>query len=403
MSKVKDLRFKACSLIFAIFILLSAVHCLLLAANAKAEDYAVAQGYAHIFNNNISVYTGVFALNKDVNLDTSLYFKVTGDSIQGVATTDVSSGASSVTYSTSSDSSISDFRKEVTAGVSRKLGDIADVEFYYDYSEEKDYISTTPSITLKKELFEKNTSLILGYSNNADEIKGRFMDETKGKNTDNYYLGVAQVISPYTIAQIGYSASRVSGFTSEGIRLVPVDGATKASCVSESATCVEEAFPDSRTRNAYMLGVNHFFPQNRFGDGYWGLLSLMNKSSIKLFLRYYTDDWGVSSHTEEIEYNKYLTEETVFKLNFRYYNQSKANFVKDAYAASDKYKVSSPQLVKFNSQLAGAKIIHTIKNTSKGSILSFMEDGSVEAKYEFYIQSINVNAHIIMLALRFVF
>ena len=49
--------------------------------NASAEDYSKVEGYIHSFNNNVSVYSGVFALKKDVDLDTSVYFKYNIDLI----------------------------------------------------------------------------------------------------------------------------------------------------------------------------------------------------------------------------------------------------------------------------------------------------------------------------------
>lgn len=46
---------------------------------ARGEDYVTAQGYIHSFNNNLSVDTGVFALNKDLSLDADAYLKYTVD------------------------------------------------------------------------------------------------------------------------------------------------------------------------------------------------------------------------------------------------------------------------------------------------------------------------------------
>jgi hypothetical protein len=52
-----------------------------LAGSALAEDYAAIQGYLHSFDNGVSVYSGVFALNKDVSLNTTVSFKYAIDLI----------------------------------------------------------------------------------------------------------------------------------------------------------------------------------------------------------------------------------------------------------------------------------------------------------------------------------
>lgn len=357
------------------------------ASSASAEDYARAQTYIHNFNNNNKVLTAVFALNKDINLDTNTYFKYTVDIINpkfeseenehGTATTTTTSGASTA----AGGGGAKDVRNEITAGVTHNFNNIAGVELYYDYSKENDYTSHTPSLTLKKDLFEKNTTMTMSYSRNIDKVYGKFMNGEQGRNTGNYFFGITQVLSPLTIAQLGYSRSNVTGFNSDGVRLVPLNGISPSSCTDRSASCVDEAFPDNRKRDAVVFGINQYFPN-----------SIIDRSSVKFTYLYYNDDWNIASNTEEIEYNEYITEDTIFRVNFRYYEQTKANFVKDTYISSDQYKSSSPQFSGFNSQLFGLKLTN-----------NFLREGSFEGKYEYYSQSINTYAHIFMFTLRMTF
>ncbi len=120
----------------------------------------------------------------------------------------------------------------------------------------------------------------------------------------------------------------------------------------------------------------------------------MEKSAIRLTLRYYTDDWNIHSHTEEAEYYMYLSGQDILRLNLRYYDQSKAYFVKGAYTSPDLYKSSSPQIEAFNSQVVGVKLTHALED---------FPGGSIEGKYEYYTQSINVHANIFMSGVRFTF
>ncbi|MBI5038664.1 MAG: DUF3570 domain-containing protein [Nitrospirae bacterium] len=382
---------------------------------AAAENYATDQFYIHSFDNNVTVYTNVFSLNKDLNLETSVNFKYTVDlinpslfeggggggteagrlAIDKVVAKVAAISSASTAASGSGSSSGGDTRNELTAGISHNFGNLITVDAYYDYSSESDYTSQTPAITFKKELFEKNTTLTAGYSRNMDRVDGQFMGGAQDRNTNNFYAGITQLFSPVTIGQIGYSRNQSTGFQSEGVRLVPVDGALASSCTAESVTCVDEVFPDSRTRYAYLAGVSHYFIE--------GLNGLLDRSSIKLNLRYYHDDWDITSYTGEVEYNKYLSEELFFRFSYRYYTQSKAFFIKDAYLSSDLYKSSSPQLFKLDSNLAGFKLTYLFKDSPAIDDFFGLQLHSLEGKYEYYTESIGVTAHSVMAGVKFLF
>jgi hypothetical protein len=382
-----------------------------ISANASAEDYGVAQSYLHSFNNNVTVYTEVFALNKDISLDTSVNFKYTVDFINpqfdsgGAAENGGkgNSGSQKVAAVSSASSAASgggggansDIRNELTAGFTHNFNNLVSAEVYYDYSKEKDYTSNTPIIALKKDLFEKNTTLTFSYSRNMDQIYGRFMDNLQTRTTDNYFFGITQLLSPVTFAQLGYSGSRASGYMAEGTRLVPISPTTAAQCTDKVAgSCEEEIFPNTRSRNAAIVGLNHYFDSG-----------LMDRSAVKLSYRYYKDDWDIVSHTEDVEYDKYLTDEDLIGLNLRYYRQTGAFFVKDIYTANDLYRSSSQQLQALNSEMVGVKFVHTFKIPSYRSQdrSDGIQLGSAEIRYEYYTESIHVTGHTVMLGLRFKF
>lgn len=376
------------------------------AAISRAEDYAIAQSYIHSFNNGITVYTELFALNKDFNLNTSGYVKYNIDLINpsfggeggegggGDSLTNNNSRAVAAVSGASSAASNGggrDARHDLLAGVTHNFNNIVGVEAYLDYSKEKDYTSKTPTLTLKKDLFDKNTTVTLGYSRNMDTISGAFMNGSHDRTTDNYFAGVTQLLSPNTAAQIGYSRTNSRGFESEGIRLVPIGGVAASTCTAQSATCEYENFPGKRNRNAYLAGMNHYFSNPRFG--------LLDRASVHFQYRYYKDSWDIRSNTAEIEYYKYFSDEWLMRLDYRYYTQSKAFFHKDAPVATDEFKSASPQIKGFNANLAGAKLIYNFKDAKKDTS-AWIKNGSIEGKYEFYTESISVNAHIFMAGLR---
>lgn len=385
--------------VLAVFVLMA-----LFISPAYAEDYAVAQTYWHGFNNGIDVYSGVFALNRDFSLNTSSYVKYTvdlinpsfgegggggGDSLAKGKVAAVSGASSAVT---AGGSGSKDTRHDITAGITHNFDNIMGVEAYYDFSSEKDYTSRTPTVTLKKDLFDKNTTFTAGYSRNMDSISGQFIGGTRTRNTNNYFVGVTQVLSPVTVAQLGYSRNESKGYESEGIRLVPLNSTAASACTAKSAACVDEAFPSKRSRNAYLFGINHYFKD--------GPTAVFDRSSFKLTMRYYKDNWDIKSYMAEVEYYKYLTEQTVLRLDYRFYDQTKAYFVKNTYTGAEEFKSASKQLEKFNSHLAGVKLTHNFRNDDNypGFRLA-----AVEGKYEYYTESIKVAAHVLMAGLRFNF
>lgn len=380
--------------IFLIYLLL-----IFAVSPVHAEDYAVAQTYIHSFSNNIAVYTGVFALNKEVSLNTTVYVKYTVDMInpsifegegsgggEGAGKRRADTGLAAISGAStaaSGSNAASDTRNNLTAALTHNFDNIVTVEAGYDYSAEKDYISSTPGITLKKELFQKNSTLTLGYSKNMDRVHGKYMPSTEKKSTNNYYIGLTQIISPKTVAQIGYSRNGITGFMGEGNRLVPADGVAASSCTDATILhCEREKFPGTRSREAYLLGVNHYFLH--------GILYYSAPSSLRLSLRYYKDDWDVSSYTEEAEYYQYLPDQNLLRLDFRNYQQAKAYFVKSAYSSTDTFLTASPQLDKQNTYLLGIKLTHTLDDDPD---YGFFAKGLLEGGYEFYTQSTKVSAH----------
>lgn len=388
---------------------------------AAGEDYVTAQQYIHAFNNNITVLSTVFALNRDFTLDTSTYAKYTVDLVRpglfeddddndddegGGGGGDAVSGASGAASGVGNDT-----RHEVTVGVTHNLRNLFGVELYYDYSKERDFTSSTPTVTLKKELFKKNTTLTFGYSRNMDTISGKFLAADESRRTNNYYLGITQVLTPLTVVQGGYSHVSSEGFLSEGVRIVPVDGVAASTCTAESATCVDEAFPGSRTRRAYILGINHYLKGQADGDDTSSSLMasllgpLYGRASIKTTFRYYTDDWDIKSYTGEVEYYKYLSERNLLRVNYRFYTQGEPFFFKESYLSTDEFKSSSPQHRNLTTHLGGVKLSHTLEGRiGVGPYdLGPLPKGTVEGKYELFGESSGALAHVAMVSCRLLF
>ena len=376
---------------------------------AKAENYGAVQSYVHSFNNNVRVFSEVFALNHDLSLETSVYGKYTVDFInpklgegegEGDHSFTQNSGARAVAAIAAASSAVSsggggrDTRQEIVGGITHNFNNIVTADLGIYYSHESDYSSTAPSISLKKDLFNKNTTLSLAYSRNFDMIHGQYMNGYQYKKVDNFFGGITQVLSRYTVAQVGYQRTNTSGYLSEGVRLVPLQGVLQSSCTGVSNTCAEEVFPNNRFRDAFILGISQYLDL----PGTY----VLDRASIKLTGRKYKDSWGVQSYTGEIEYNKYILDDLVMTLNYRHYEQSRAKFDQENYMGTEQFLSASPQLKRFKTDLAELKFRYSLKDNPYTSSDSFKID-SVEGKYAFYNESTDVSANIFMVAIRMAF
>ena len=182
--------------------------------NASAEDYSKVEGYIHSFNNNVSVYSGVFALKKDVDLDTSVYFKYNidlispdtgggdgggggGDDDEGEDDALIKSSGfrrirASSAVSSAGGSSATDTRHALTLGASRNFNNIIGQRPTW-ITARNPITGRSPRPLRSKDFFEKNTTLTLGYSRNMDTVSGRFMESAE-QDRRQLFAGVTQVL-----------------------------------------------------------------------------------------------------------------------------------------------------------------------------------------------------------------
>ena len=97
-----------------------------------------------------------------------------------------------------------------------------------------------------------------------------------------------------------------------------------------------EKYPKTRTGHVLALkGVQYIDEDNAFNYGY----------------RYYTDDWGIDSHTFNLEWLHDINDKLMIGARGRYYTQSAADFTKaiGTYQNSDSYLVSDYRMSAFSS------------------------------------------------------
>lgn len=279
-------------------------------------------------------------------------------------------------------------RGQVIVGIQQGVLENATLALTYYRSQEVDYRSNAAVLTYSQELNDKNTTITLRGQYNADLV-GKILENgdlvNQRKKTSTGSLNVSQVLSPNTVLDFSYDFVVHKGFLSDPYRQVRVYDALGAS------TLVDEVHPDYRVRHAGALRMSQFI--------------VPIKASFIASYRYYFDTWKVRSHTAEVKFNKYIFNDLIFGVDYRYYTQTQASFYADRYVqpnlATD-YRTSDYKLKPFSSNNFGFSLTYLLRGLAKGNAdLEFLRDSAIELMYFRYFNDMDFSANIIQATVKF--
>lgn len=280
--------------------------------------------------------------------------------------------------------------------------DDATLAFSGGISDEPDFLSNFGSINLSHELNNKLTTLSIGYngssnqiSRSTDHVHGSGTEHTHGGNDSPNYpklnetsyfnginLGLSQILSKNTLFQSTAGYTNQSGYLSNPYKYVYIRGEVTAEEYYEieqastgapfdwnSVTQLEmvgielfrEARPDQRNLFSLSNRINHYIPEL--------------DATAHADYRFFTDDWGVNSHTLELKWFQSLPNGFTVTPSFRYYTQSQADFFAPYFLAprADGYYTSDFRMADFGAVSGGVTFS---KQFSKGITL--------DAGFEYY-------------------
>ncbi len=207
----------------------------------------------------------------------------------------------------------------------------------YYVSKESDYFAQMVSFGYNRGFRGDNLNISVGGSYSWDSIKPLADSDTPGipdyRRTTHWDVAATQVLSKTTVLRAGAEFNRVTGLQEDPYRNVYVAG-----------TNVPENHPNERMRQDYFVGLSQY---------------IYNRSSIKLDYRFYSDDWGVTSHMVGVKLNQYVNDEFVFRYRYRYYAQLPSNFYRSEYVQPGGvggYQTADYRLSDFGAHLFGGQI-----------------------------------------------
>ncbi|MEE9432357.1 MAG: DUF3570 domain-containing protein [Melioribacteraceae bacterium] len=148
-----------------------------------------------------------------------------------------------------------------------------------------------------------------------------------------------------------------------------------------------ERLPDSRSKVPIGMRFNYFISENFVLNTYY---------------RYYFDDWGINSHTLNIEVPIKISETLTLYPTYRFYNQTASNYFApfEQNLSTEKYYTSDYDLSKFNSNQFGFGIKYTDIFTQNHLWLLGLKN--VSLNYNYYKRNSGLEAHIISLGVKFI-
>lgn len=146
----------------------------------------------------------------------------------------------------------------------------------------------------------------------------------------------------------------------------------------------QENLPNNRLKIPLGIRANYFL-----GDRF----------IIRTYYRFYTDNWGINSHTADIEIPVKITPFFSLSPFYRYYTQTAAKYFAPyaVHTIADAYYNSNYDLSKFSSNFYGAGI----RFAPPKGVFGLQHLSMLELRYGHYTKNIHMNSDIISLNIRY--
>jgi hypothetical protein len=146
----------------------------------------------------------------------------------------------------------------------------------------------------------------------------------------------------------------------------------------------QEKLPDTRLKIPVAVRASYFMGENVV---------------IRAYYRFYTDDWGIKSHTADIEVPVKLTSFFSISPFYRFYAQSAAKYFDGylAHSAEDEFYTSNYDLSKFTSNFMGMGLKYTPPN----GVFGLKHFHTLELRYGHYAKDNDMKADIISINIKY--
>jgi hypothetical protein len=165
--------------------------------------------------------------------------------------------------------------------------------------------------------------------------------------------GFTQVLTPTTVANVNYGITVMNGTLGNTWNSVPLANGTRGA----------ELLPTTRTRHALVARASQWLPWN---------------GALRLYYRFYADDWGIVAHSMEGELMQRLLPQLYIGAYYRFHTQTGARFFTTLAPMDWTLRVADSDLAPFDSSTVGGKIVLDLP-VSAGTVRALHFEVAVES------------------------
>jgi len=360
--------------------------------NAQAElmediEIDTAVLYYSESDGRVSLIEPVIKLKSELDEDEFFSLQIVFDALTGASPNGAQASSVSQTFTTPSgngsyttapnelplDDTFRDTRLAITASLEKPIDRLTKNIYTANFSKEFDWLSLGAGYTFSKDFNQRNTTFTAGAGltfDTIDPIGGTpvalslmsAQDKESDESRTSYDLmaGLTQVLSKKTITQLNLGISQSDGYHNDPFKIVSeIDSTTGL----PTTNYYYESRPVSRQRTTL----------------YWKTAHHLTEDVINFSYRFYTDDWGIDSHTLDLKYRFTLSDTDYLQPHIRYYTQTAADFYRHSLLDNEtsnlpEFVSADYRLGEFNTMTYGIKYGRSLgKNHDISGRIEFMQ------------------------------
>jgi hypothetical protein len=187
-------------------------------------------------------------------------------------------------------------------------------------------------------------------------------------------VSVTQVLTPTTVASLSYGVTVMEGTLGNTWNSVPLTTGARGA----------EILPTERVRHALVGRAAQWLPWN---------------GALRLYYRFYGDDWGIVAHSVEGQLLQRLTPELYIGVTYRFHTQTGASFFTTLAPDDGTLRVADSDLAGLDSQTFGGKMVVDLPLPPGGQIRAV----HFELEAERYVRTNDLQMNIVSCASGFRF
>ena len=200
------------------------------------------------------------------------------------------------------------------------------------------------------------------------DIQGQRLGRTQ-RSTTTGSVSLTQVLSPTTVATLNYGLTVQQGTLGNTWNSVPLADGSRG----------PELLPSERVRHAVVARMAQYLPWN---------------GALRLYYRFYADDWGIVAHSVEGLLNQRVTKMLYVGALYRFHTQTGPYFFTTDAPLDATLRVADSDLAPLQSQTIGGRVVGDVPvNGSTVRRLHF------ELEYDRYVRTNDLTMTIVSCAL----